>query len=257
MQRLSSLQNIGRSVRNLVTRPTAELDAAAAYELWANTYDDTADNGLLHVETLIVSPLIEQAGLRDKFVLDAGCGTGRYLHQIQNAGPRLLAGIDLSPGMLERAQSKMSSGSPTSLNVASIEHLPFRDGMFDFVLSTLVLAHIRDLTPAILELSRVLRRGGELLVSCFHPFGKLLSWDRSFQANDRSGEKSWFSAQYYLHLHSDYFKALLAARMQVLQVHEPVIDESIKPFYERAGRLDIFDRFKKYPLLLIFVACKQ
>ena len=256
MSRLSSLENIRRSVRNLVARPPQELDPATAYKLWAATYDDSDQNALLHVETPIVQAFIRQANLQGKSVLDAGCGTGRHLNTILESNPRLVAGVDLSPAMLQVAQQK-NRQIPASLYVARVEHLPFRDASFDFVLSTLVLAHVQNLNMAIAELSRVLTTGGMLLISCFHPFGKLASWDRSFQAEEPSGQKTWFSAQYFLHLHSEYFSALTTARMDVLRIQEPVIDENIRSFYERAGRLDIFERFKGYPLLLFFLARKK
>ncbi len=257
MARLSSLGSIGRSVRNLVARGPKELDPVAAYELWAASYDDIDNNALLHSEAPIVNRLLQQIELGGKSILDAGCGTGRYLSAIQQFHPRLLAGIDLSPAMLGHAQEKSRPDMNPVLGVASVENLPFRDGVFDIVLSTLVLGHVRNLGGAITELSRVMQRKGTILISCFHPFGKLLSWNRSFQGETAPGEKAWFSATYYLHLYADYFNALAAARIQILQVHEPVIDESVKPFYDRAGRLDIYKQYKGYPLLLIFLARKQ
>lgn len=257
MASLSSLRSIRRSVRSLVARTPKELDPAAAYELWAASYDDIDNNALLHAEASVVEPLLRQIELGGKSILDAGCGTGRYLNLIRQFHPRLLAGIDLSPAMLGRAQEKALPDVNPMLGVASVENLPFRDGVFDFVMSTLVLGHVRNLGGAIIELSRAMRRNGTILISCFHPFGKLLSWNRSFQSETASGEKTWFSARYYLHLYADYFNALAAAQIQILHVHEPVIDETVKPFYERAGRLDIYERYKGYPLLLIFLARKQ
>lgn len=257
MELPSPLQTLRHSLRNMVTRPAVELDPVKAYDLWAATYDDSADNALLHVEASIVDRLIDIVDFKGKPVLDAGCGTGRHFHRIIKGGPSLLAGIDVSTGMLHQATDKTSTETPTFLHLASAEFLPFRDESFDLVISTLVLDHIPNLQGAIAEMCRALRSGGTLIVSSFHPFGKLLSWKRSFQAEVTSGQKTWFSARYYLHLHSDYFNALAAARMEILQMQEPVIDESIRPFYERAGRLDIFEKYIGYPMLLIFVARKR
>ena len=257
MYRPSSLRHIVRSVRNLLVRPSVELDPAAAYELWAPTYDNSSDNALLHVEAPIVRRLLEQADLRDKCILDAGCGTGRHLETIQKMQPQLIAGVDLSPAMLQFAVAKVNSNISTSFYVASVENLPFQDRTFDFVLSTLVLAHVQDLQAGIAELSRVMRNGATLLISCVHPFGKLLSWKRTFQSRTPSGKSDWLAVKYSLHLYADYFNALKLSGMEIIHIQEPVIDETSRPFYLRAGRMDMFGQFKGYPMLLILVARKQ
>ena len=251
-----SFQSLRRSVRNFVRKEPLDLEPAAAYELWAATYDDIADNALLYAERSVVEPMLRQIDFKDKSVLDAGCGTGRYLNILQQFHPASLAGIDLSPAMLQRAQAKESCNT-ANLGVGGLEHLPFRAGLFDVVLTTLALGHVSDLSKAIAELSRVMTNGGTLLISDFHPFGKLLSWKRTFQKQEASGEKSLVSARYFLHLYADYFKALSSAKIEILDMHEPLIDESLKPFYERAGRLDIYERFHGYPLLLILLARKK
>ena len=256
MAKVSSFQSLRRSVRNLVSKEPLELDPGAAYELWAASYDDIADNALLFAESKVVEPLLRNVDFTGRSVLDAGCGTGRYLGFLQQLHPRRLTGIDLSPAMLGKAREKDSCSSAT-LCVAGLERLPFLNATFDFVLSTLVLGHVPDLATAIAELSRALRNGGTLLISAFHPFGKLLSWKRTFRKQEPGGEARVVSARYYLHLYADYFKAMGSAGIQILDVYEPLIDDSVRPFYERAGRLDIYERFHGYPLLLVFLARKQ
>ncbi len=53
-----------------------------------------------------------------------------------------------------------------SLVCASAEHrLPFRDSIFDFILCTEVLEHLKDGVVAIREIRRVLQEDGEILIS--------------------------------------------------------------------------------------------
>ncbi len=250
------LRKFGPSIRKVMRKPPVELEPVEAYDLWAASYDDSGDNALLHVEASVVDELMERIDIRGKFVLDAGCGTGRRFRRILERRPRLLAGVDLSQNMLQQASTKVSNEPSASIQVADVRHLPFRDGLFDCVVSALVLDHIPELEIAVNEISRVLRSGGTLIISSFHPFGKLLSWKRTFQAEVRPGHKEWCAAQYHLHLYADYFSALKAACMDILEVYEPVIDERVRPFYERAGRLDLFRRFQGFPMLLVLVARK-
>jgi ubiquinone/menaquinone biosynthesis C-methylase UbiE len=47
--------------------------------------------------------------------------------------------------------------------------LPFEDESFDLVVCALVLCHFADFKPVVAEFARVLRPGGHLLVTDFHP----------------------------------------------------------------------------------------
>lgn len=48
--------------------------------------------------------------------------------------------------------------------------LPFDEGVFDVVVSSLVLHYVEDWNPTLAELRRVLRPGGRLIASVDHPF---------------------------------------------------------------------------------------
>jgi ubiquinone/menaquinone biosynthesis C-methylase UbiE len=94
------------------------------------------------------------AGARGR-VLDLGCGTGRSLELL--AAPVPPVGIDPCLPSLLKARLR----APRARLVrARAEALPFRDGVFDTVLSGLVLCSVGDAPAALLELRRVLRPGG-------------------------------------------------------------------------------------------------
>ena len=89
--------------------------------------------------------------------LDLGCGTGRNL-PLYGAGVRAI-GIDPSPDGLARARRR----APGVILVrATAEALPFRAGVFDTVVSGLVLCSVSDPPRALAEARRVLRPDGEL-----------------------------------------------------------------------------------------------
>jgi malonyl-CoA O-methyltransferase len=245
----STLKRFGRGARTL--------EPFEAYQLWADTYDDVDGNALLAAESAVITPLIAQSNLNGKDVLDAGCGTGRYLDALRKAMPDSLTAIDLSPNMIGKMREKLNGTSEVRLHVADLERLPFRDEEFDFILCTLAIDHIKDLHGAVAEFSRVLQRGGRILISSFHPFGALLGWRRTFKSEHGNGHGGSFAVKYYPHTHSDYFRAFQRSGLNITGMHEPKVTEQLRPMYERAARLDLYKRSLGFPLVLIFELTKQ
>jgi SAM-dependent methyltransferase len=99
-------------------------------------------------------------------VLDAGCGPGHLLRALASRGFRV-TGMDASPGMLRVARATLeglASAFPVSFALGNIELLPFRDGAFDLVCSNGVIEYLREDRVALLEMFRVLRPGGRLIL---------------------------------------------------------------------------------------------
>lgn len=97
-------------------------------------------------------------------VLEVGCGTGLVLARLQQFA-RSAKGVDLSPGMLEKAKSRgldVVLGSATSL--------PFPDNQFDVTCSFKVLAHVPEIEVALREMVRVTRPGGMILAEFYNPY---------------------------------------------------------------------------------------
>jgi ubiquinone/menaquinone biosynthesis C-methylase UbiE len=88
-------------------------------------------------------------------VLDLGCGTGRNLPLL----PPGTVGIDPAPPSLRRARSRAPAAR---LVRAEAEALPFRDGVFDTVVSGLTLCSVDDPARSLAEIRRVLGPGGTL-----------------------------------------------------------------------------------------------
>ena len=105
---------------------------------------------------------------RDARVLEVGCGTGLILERLAEVAQRA-QGIDLSPGMLERARARgldVVEGSATSI--------PFEDDAFDLTVSFKVLPHVPDVGRALSEMARVTRPGGHLVAEFYNPLS--LRW---------------------------------------------------------------------------------
>lgn len=109
------------------------------------------------------SGCVEQYG-SGKDVLEVGCGTGLVLERIARFAKRA-QGIDLSPGMLEKAKER-----GLSVEEGSATALPYDDNSFDVTCSFKVLAHIPDIDRALSEMARVTRPGGIVLAELYNPW---------------------------------------------------------------------------------------
>lgn len=118
----------------------------------------------LPVEMAVVSRL--RRGLLSRArgrVLEVAAGTGRNLASYPRACR--LAAADLSPAMLARARRRAARlGRPAMFAILDGQRLPFRDGAFDTVVTTLSTCTIPDPVGALRELSRVCRPGGAMLL---------------------------------------------------------------------------------------------
>ncbi len=104
--------------------------------------------------------LIEQlpsdlSGLR---ILDLGCGTGYFSFQLKQLGAAVVC-ADLSSAMLEQARRRCGDDG-MSYVLADAEQLPFDEGEFDIVFSSLALQWCDDLSVPIREMRRVLNNQG-------------------------------------------------------------------------------------------------
>jgi ubiquinone/menaquinone biosynthesis C-methylase UbiE len=116
----------------------------------------------------VYDTLIAQANLADGLrVLEIGCGTGNVTVRAKraHAGAELI-GSDPDPLALARAQRKARGMTGIRFERAYAQQLPFADGEFDRVLSSMMLHHLAEdvKAAAAAEIHRVLRPGGELHV---------------------------------------------------------------------------------------------
>jgi ubiquinone/menaquinone biosynthesis C-methylase UbiE len=104
-------------------------------------------------------------------VLDLGCGTGTLALMVHAEQPDAnVVGLDADPAILARARRKAdAAGVEIPFQEGFSNRLPFADGRFDAVLSTLFFHHLSDddkrATAA--EVLRVLAPGGRLVVADF------------------------------------------------------------------------------------------
>ncbi|WP_057003260.1 class I SAM-dependent methyltransferase [Mycobacterium kyorinense] len=138
---------------------------AAGRDIFLPTYD--LMSRLLGM-TKVHDTLLSQAELDgSQRVLEIGCGTGNVTLQAKHAHPGAeLVGCDPDPRALARARRKAQGLSGIRFDHAYAQQLPYPDGEFNRVLSSMMLHHLPDemKADAAAEVFRVLRPGGRLHV---------------------------------------------------------------------------------------------
>lgn len=137
--------------------PCYKQEVAKSFNKAASTYDDFSqfqDNVLTNLKGMC-----PEGGF--KLSLDLGCGTGNAASFLSAFSHRLVS-LDLSLNMLQKSQQK----SPSSFVVCGdAETLPFQNGCFDFIFSSLSIQWCENLNSIGREVERVLQSNGDFLVS--------------------------------------------------------------------------------------------
>jgi len=133
---------------------------AARYESKRRTHNPNGYHAL--IDDLEIDYALRFAKGLD--LLEVGCGTGLILEQLASQC-RSAKGVDLSPGMLEKAKER-----GLDVVLGSATELPFPAATFDVVCSFKVLAHVPDIEKAMAEMLRVTRPRGYVLAEFYNPY---------------------------------------------------------------------------------------
>ena len=128
----------------------------------SNYYDKM--NNLMSLGTHYIIKILALKILKIKpksNVLDICCGTGDFTSIISKIEPRAnVIGLDFSTEMIKLAQKK----NPKKVFIeGDVTNLPFKEGEFDFVTSGFGLRNIENRQRALIEINRVLKKGGKFL----------------------------------------------------------------------------------------------
>lgn len=174
--------------------------------------------------------------LKNKKILDAGCGDGTDLAYLNKKGGNVY-GIDISKEILKIAQEKC----PTAiLKKCDFSKMPFKNNFFDFVYSKYAFQHEYKIEPIIKEINRILRKDGIIIFLVTHPI-------RQFIEKKKAG-KDYFKQEVVhslildntiivdepSHTFSDYFSKFFFNHFEVLDFIEkfdPAAEQINKDVY--------------------------
>jgi phosphatidylethanolamine/phosphatidyl-N-methylethanolamine N-methyltransferase len=178
---------------------TDTLDRATiekAYARWAPVYDVVFGKVFERGRMAAIEATERHLGPAGGRILEVGVGTGLSLLSY-SPGNRLV-GIDISAGMLRRAQERVAEqglGNVEALAVMDAKHLALPDASFDAVVAQYVITAVPDPEATLDEFVRVLKPGGEIVLvnhlgaergfrrafeQGFSPLARRLGWSPEF-----------------------------------------------------------------------------
>lgn len=223
----------------IMASPTC-IDPVQGHRLWAENYD-TDHNPLLALERRVLQPHLDK--LQSKFVVDVGCGTGRWLTFASESGANV-AGLDLTPEMLAQAAAK--PGLEGRLARADAQSLPLAGATADVTLCSFCVSYVRDLSAVFAELARITRPEGRVIVSDIHPAAIAAGWKRTFRSAGHLYEMKLDPSP-----SKDPLRAGLQAGLTLWRVFEPRFGDPERPLFEKAGKAEAYEAVALIPALLI------
>ena len=158
-----------------------------AYRRWRASRLGTITDAL--EEALLLELIGSPAGLR---ILDAGCGDGALATALAGRGGNM-TGVDADPHMLAAARARTEAmGLAVALVEGDIGALPFPDVSFDVVVAVTVLCFVPQAEQAVLEMARVLRPGGCLVIG---ELGRWNLWAAKRRVKGEFGSATWRAAE--------------------------------------------------------------
>lgn len=210
--------------------------------------------------------------LKNKRILDLGCGTGRFSFLFEKENPLSVLGVDLSEQMLNIAKVKARNrGSKVKFIRGDISNSEiYNNQKFDFIFSSTTFHYIKDLIGLFINIYNALEDKGVCVLSLMHPvytaqypidkngaFPTDDEWvvrylDKSIRSyvqpwieyNDNI--KNYLSTSYH-HTIGDYLNAIIQAGFRIEKVEEPLPPESWKQ--TSYGRYNAFIKTPSYIIL--------
>jgi ubiquinone/menaquinone biosynthesis C-methylase UbiE len=222
--------------------PASEQDPRKAYDRWASAYDTQPGNLMLDLDEAVFSSLLAKTSIQGKVVADIGCGTGRHWNKVMEKQPLHLLGFDVSPGMLAKLKEKFPAAETYELHGELLPSLPAAS--CDLLISTLTVAHIPAIEKALTEWNRVLKPGGEVIITDYHPLALTKGGKRTFKHEGKT-----IAVKNYIHTIDAIRRLTTQLGWTELRYTERVIDESVKKYYEQQQAVHLFEAYYNVPII--------
>lgn len=130
--------------------------------LWEDRMNNNSLNSVTTLKGLFKRSKFNTSKLKNKLVLDMGCGSGRFTSAFSSLGVKKAIGVDKGTMGIKIAKkyAKLNNIKNLEYKNGSVLKLPFKNEKFDFVFCKGVLHHTGNLKKGLEEFNRVMKRGG-------------------------------------------------------------------------------------------------
>lgn len=208
-------------------------------EIFFNGYKSIRENGN-NANNLFEKPALFSMlpQLKNKAVLDLGCGYGEHCVSFVESGARKVIGIDISKKMLEIAEAENAHPKITYINIP-MENIGELDGRFDVVVSSLAIHYVEDYKGLVCNVYNLLNKNGVFVFSQENPLNTCFSggsrWTKDENGNklcanisnystDGERESVWFvdKVKKYHRTFSTIINTLIECGFVIERLAEPV-----------------------------------
>ena len=147
-------------------------------------------------------------------VLDVACGTGAVARAVSSrlTQPSHLSGADLNPAMIEMARNTTPAGIHSfDWAAASVEDMPFADGVFDLAFCQQGLQFFPDKGAALAEIRRCLQPGGRLILTTWAAIPPFFEVVRDVLHRHLSPEAAATAVRPFVWNDSDEIRSIISA----------------------------------------------
>ncbi len=216
-----------------------ELPTSEGYNLWAPHYESNG-NPMTGLDEIVFQQEFPWQKIKGKKVLDIGCGTGRLTHKLTNVGAQV-SGIDISEKMLELARERDPKSEYLYYN--SNEAFPLIEKSFDFIVSNLVLEHIKDLSFFFKEIVRISKKTSFIYISAMHPAMLLKGTQANFK-DPKTGKE--FRPKGYPHKIADFVQNMNTQGLLIEKMNEFTCNKELMVQFPKA------EKYLNWPMLVTF-----
>lgn len=219
-----------------------------------------AENANVTLEKPIFDVLV--GDLKDKRILDLGCGDGEFGVEAIDADCQSYVGLEASKQMVAVAQDNLKDTDAQIIETL-LEDWTYPTAQFDLIVSRMTLHYVEDLEALFQQVHQSLTSGGRLVFSVVHPV--ITSSNKSAEAGGlredwivddyfvTGARKVHWMGDYVTQYHraiEDYFRVMQKAGFLVEDLRES------RPIRENFSHDALFERRQRIPLMLFLAGRK-
>lgn len=214
-----------------ISRNTDRDDARRIYNRFAEIF---VKGQAAYEDRKIVSDALKDLlkDVRDKKILDAGCGAGFESRFLAKKGAKVI-GIDISEKMIQIAEENCK-GLNAKFLVQDFEKTNFEDNGFDIIISVYSIQYKKNLQKVLKEFYRLLKNNGEVILVVPHPIRKMIKYNEFnyFLTGKQWETKKWprkklrYKRFGYYRTLEQYFNSIATSNFKIVKIIEP---KPVKP----------------------------